>query len=78
MDVRYEGDDGEPNLVLVDSLVGKLNKKPVHGRVSVLLQWHTQDPVDNYERYRNSVIFGLQNNRNPFIDHPEFVGRIWQ
>jgi len=78
MDVRYEGDDGEPNLVLVDSLVGKLNKKPVHGRVSALLRWHTQDPVDNYERHRNSVIFGLQNNRNPFIDHPEYVGRIWQ
>jgi endonuclease I len=35
------------------------------------------DPVDDYERRRNSVIFGFQHNRNPFIDHPEFVSKIW-
>lgn len=77
MAVRYEGHDGEPNLELVDSIVDKGSKKPNHGKRSTLLRWHQQDPVDDYERYRNSVVFGMQHNRNPFIDHPEFVAKIW-
>jgi uncharacterized repeat protein (TIGR02543 family) len=47
------------------------------GKLDVLLQWHLQDPVDDFERNRNEIIFGYQNNRNPFIDHPEFVEKIW-
>jgi endonuclease I len=77
MAVRYEGDDNEPDLELVDTVIPKASKQPNIGRVSVLLRWHTQDPVDDYERHRNSVIFGFQHNRNPFIDHPEFVAKIW-
>ncbi len=77
MAARYEGDDSEPDLELVDTVIPKASKLPNIGRVSVLLRWHTQDPVDDYERYRNSVIFGFQHNRNPFIDHPEFVAKIW-
>ena len=77
MAVRYEGEDGEPNLELVDAIVPKNSKLPTHGRLSTLLRWHAADPVDDYERYRNYVVFGLQHNRNPFIDHPEFVAKIW-
>ncbi|MCB5247424.1 MAG: endonuclease [Candidatus Cloacimonetes bacterium] len=42
-----------------------------------LAQWHYDDPPDAAEIARNSAIQGFQTNRNPFIDHPEFVGRIW-
>lgn len=43
----------------------------------VLVQWHYQDPPDAREIARNQGIYTFQGNRNPFIDHPEFVGRIW-
>ncbi|MFA7126159.1 MAG: endonuclease [Bacilli bacterium] len=46
-------------------------------RFSVLWQWHFEDPVDDFERNRNEVIYGYQNNRNPFIDHPEWVALIF-
>ena len=79
MAVRYEGENGEPDLELVDQVnTFNLNKpgKGFHGKLSMLLKWHYQDPVDNFERHRNEVIFNYQGNRNPFIDHPEFVKRI--
>ena len=38
--------------------------------------WNVSDPVDSKEEQRNEAIFALQNNRNPFIDHPEFADRI--
>lgn len=44
---------------------------------SVILQWHIEDPVDDFERNRNEVIYSYQNNRNPYVDHPELVGFIW-
>ncbi|MCP4499045.1 MAG: hypothetical protein GY822_03650 [Deltaproteobacteria bacterium] len=43
---------------------------------SLLRDWHLLDPVDDAERTRNDAILGLQGNRNPFIDHPEWVGQI--
>ena len=45
--------------------------------LSVLLEWHVIDPVDDFERNRNEVIYSYQNNRNPYIDYPEFVDLIW-
>jgi len=45
--------------------------------LDVLLQWNLDDPVDDFERNRNEVIFTYQHNRNPFIDYPEFVPLIW-
>lgn len=56
------------NLIIGRSTVGDIN---------LLLQWHLEDPVDDFERNRNEVIFNAQKNRNPFIDHPEFAERIW-
>ncbi len=48
------------------------------GVLSILLKWHKLDPVDDFERQRNDVIFVEQGNRNPFIDHPEYVHLIWE
>lgn len=47
-------------------------------KFSILLQWHREDPVDDFERNRNDVIYDWQNNRNPFIDHPEFAAMIFE
>lgn len=41
-----------------------------------LRAWHRLDPVDTDERERNEAIFKVQNNRNPFIDHPELESAI--
>lgn len=42
----------------------------------VLKKWHEQDPPDDAEKERANRIEKVQNNRNPFIDHPEYVGQI--
>lgn len=47
------------------------------GNLSVLLEWNEMDPVDDFERNRNEVIYSYQKNRNPFIDYPEFAYLIW-
>lgn len=45
--------------------------------LNVLKSWHQQDPVSQKERDRNDAAFIYQGNRNPFIDHPEYVNSIW-
>jgi endonuclease I len=75
MDVRYEGDNGELDLTVVDAV--NTAPAPELGKLSVLLEWHQQDPPDDFERNRNDVVYSYQDNRNPFIDHPEFVEEIW-
>ena len=45
--------------------------------LDMLYQWHIADPVSLKETNRNNVIYGYQNNRNPFVDHPEYVLSIW-
>ena len=43
----------------------------------MLLQWHTNDPVSEKEIDRNNAAYSFQGNRNPFIDHPEYINSIW-
>ncbi|WP_269242958.1 endonuclease [Flavobacterium limnophilum] len=45
--------------------------------LSLLLTWNAQDPVSPREIARNNAIYVQQNNRNPYIDHPEYVQLIW-
>ena len=78
MAVRYEGDNGEPDLEVIDSIPSdKYTTLPIHAKLSDLLKWNKEDPVDDFERHRNEVIYQYQHNRNPFIDHPEYADLIW-
>lgn len=45
--------------------------------LNLLGEWHTEDPVSTKETDRNNAVYAVQNNRNPFIDHPEYVYDIW-
>jgi len=45
--------------------------------LAMMLQWNIQDPVSQKEIDRNNAVYAIQNNRNPFIDHPEFAEEIW-
>ncbi|MFJ8540677.1 endonuclease I family protein [Streptomyces sp. NPDC093586] len=76
MAVRYEGDDGRPDLE-VNSSVNN-GSKPYIGKLAVLKAWNDEDPPDAFEERRNQVIYdSYQHNRNPFVDHPEWVEAIW-
>lgn len=45
--------------------------------IKVFTKWAHEDPVSDKEMLRNEATYALQNNRNPFIDHPEWVDTIW-
>ncbi len=90
MDVRYEGGTHgvtgytEPDLILTDTLTliqnsntGSNETTAYMGLLSDLLQWHLDDPVDAKETSRNDNIYAYQGNRNPFIDHPEWVACLF-
>lgn len=86
MDLRYEGGShgvtglAEPNLILTDDrnlIQGTTGSEAYMGLLSVLLQWHQEDPVDSRELDRNEVVFSFQGNRNPFADHPEWVDCLY-
>ncbi|HET7843368.1 MAG TPA: endonuclease [Xanthomonadales bacterium] len=90
MDVRYEGlvvnsVRKEPDLIVTDdtSLAsgttpsGQVPAVGYMGLKSVLVAWSNQDPPDDQERLRNDVVYSFQQNRNPFIDHPEWVNCLY-
>ncbi|RKZ39050.1 MAG: hypothetical protein DRQ41_11140 [Gammaproteobacteria bacterium] len=79
MAVRYEGDvPDEPDLEITDDVNESLPGIAKIGKLSALFEWHIQDPPDEQERVRNNKVFKWQGNRNPFIDHPEWVRDIWK
>jgi endonuclease I len=77
MAVRYDGTDGHPDLEPNDTVDN--GSAPNIGRLSVLLQWNSEDPPDTFEQHRNHVIYDqFQHNRNPFIDHPEWAASVYE
>ena len=71
MATRYEGNNGEYDLELVNGMTTTVSAQ--FGDLATLLQWHLLDPVDDAERNRNNIIYSYQGNRNPYIDHPELA-----
>jgi len=75
MAMRYTGDQpNEPALVLTEDTALINSASTSMGKLSTLLAWHQADPVDAAEEFRNDLVYGMyQTNRNPFVDHPEWV-----
>ncbi len=85
MAVRYDGGtnamgQAEPDLRVTDnaSLIqttpsGVTQSVGYMGMETDLLDWNDQDPPDAGEQLRNEVVYSYQHNRNPFVDHPEWV-----
>lgn len=54
----------------------RYDKRISDAEESVLRRWHQEDPVDALEQKRNDRVQNFQNNRNPFVDKPEYVEQI--
>ena len=79
MDIRYEGDHvNEPNLTLTEHTNLISSATNLMGRLSTVLAWSAQDTVDAGEQLRNDGVYSLQHNRNPFVDHPEWVDLVFR
>ena len=91
MVIKYEGNEASQylDLELTDDLTLAstsinyvYNTKEVItsylGKLSTLIKWSFEDPVDSREIYRNNAIYNIQHNRNPFIDHPELVYYLYK
>lgn len=76
MAMRYDGSDALTyNLEVANTANAGIGR---FANLSTLVRWNEQDPVSTEERQRNQNIYAnWQRNRNPFIDHPEFIALIW-
>ena len=72
MSVRYYTEDGSWS---TSAMTNKSEILP--WAMTMLLRWSDDDPVSQKEIDRNNAVYGYQNNRNPFIDHPEYARMIW-
>ena len=46
-------------------------------QLEMLMKWAKNDPVSEKEINRNNAVYGIQKNRNPFIDYPELERFVW-
>ena len=46
-------------------------------QLEMLMKWAKNDPVSEKETNRNNAVYGIQKNRNPFIDYPELERFVW-
>ncbi len=79
-------ENDNPNLELVNDLSvwkekGYISTSSETGKLGItqdLLKWNENDPVDGYELHRNNLLYtNFTNNRNPFIDFPQWAEMIW-
>ncbi len=72
MATRYKGQDsGWPGSAMTNGA------DLLPWAVDMLLEWHANDPVSDKEIERNEAVYAIQDNRNPFIDHPEYAVMIY-
>ncbi|MBK7632122.1 MAG: endonuclease [Ignavibacteriales bacterium] len=76
MPIRYNGISGYDWTFnwLNNTRLPSLSEGPQD--LATLIQWHKQDPPDKWEVDRNNYIQSVQQNRNPLVDHPEYVNYI--
>lgn len=87
---NYLANDGDtidadnPNLEFVESATNSSSytssvaKTGKMGILSDLLEWNRIDPPDDFEIHRNNLLYtNFTNNRNPFIDFPDWAEYIW-
>jgi len=76
MATRYDGTD--PMTMDLEIAETPSTSAGRFAKLSTLLKWAEADPVSEEERRRNQVTYSTyQHNRNPFIDHPEYITLIW-
>ena len=71
----YNGDGSNSSLSLTTGTDGSGGK---WGYLDTLLAWHVADPVDEFEAHRNDLVYDIQKNRNPYIDHPEYARAVFK
>jgi endonuclease I/chitodextrinase len=71
---RYENTVSGYNFPMFNNTSDQVFTTPF---LNLLLTWCAQDPVSQREIDRNNAIYVRQNNRNPYIDHPEYIQLVW-
>ena len=77
------GDFATTNGSIASNKIGNISLNSVvkassdQAAAELMLKWSEDDPVDYMEMQRNEAIAKYQGNRNPFIDHPEYIDAIW-
>lgn len=64
---------GRGIMLYVDGMYPILNS---YGR-ELLMKWHREDPVDDFELTRDNANAAYQGNHNPFVVMPELAEYIW-
>ncbi len=71
---RYEDVLTGWNSVMLD---GSSDQVFTEWALEMLISWHNLDQVSQKEIDRNNAAYEWQGNRNPFVDHPDWVNAIW-
>ena len=79
---NYGVNNDDPNKVETkNAVLATLDGTSYHAfqdwQLEMLMKWAKNDPVSEKEINRNNAVFGIQNNRNPFIDYPGLEEYIW-
>jgi len=69
----WQNNDSNGNTVLD----GTSDKVFEQWYLDLMYAWHIADPVSTKETDRNNAVYAVQRNRNPYIDHPEWVQAVW-